>query len=76
MNEIIDLEELEEEFLATRPETTKILEAHNPELTKVIHMEYILDLGERGIVKSFEWNDKDGLTLEMKPNWRKSIACL
>tara|TARA_Y100001972_G_scaffold116702_1_gene154900 strand:- start:557 stop:733 length:177 start_codon:yes stop_codon:yes gene_type:complete len=52
------------------------LEELETELTKVINMEYIIELGERGIVRAFEWNEKDGLTLEMKPNWRRSIACL
>lgn len=52
------------------------LEELEAELTKVINMEYVIELGERGIVRSFQWNDKDGLTLEMKPNWRRSIACL
>lgn len=68
--EFIELKDFEEHFDF---QLEDIAQTYDYDYVDAVNMKLIRELGERGIVKSFQWNDKDGFTLEMKTNWKDAI---
>tara|TARA_Y100001937_G_C6963628_1_gene260018 strand:- start:312 stop:533 length:222 start_codon:yes stop_codon:yes gene_type:complete len=68
--EIIDINEFKEHFDF---HLSDIAHTEDYDFCDAVNMKLIRELGERGVVKSFCWNDKDGFTLEMKTNWKDAI---
>ena len=66
----IDLNEFEEHFTDWLKD---LKDSDDYDLSDAVTMKLIKELGEMGIVQSFQWNDKDGFTLEMKPTWKDAI---
>lgn len=63
----IDLKEFEEHF---NDWLKDLKDSEDYDISDAVTMKLIKELGEIGIVQSFQWNDKDGFLFEMKPTWK------
>ena len=65
--EFIDLTELTDHF---NDWCVDIAHCEDYDFRDAVNMKVIRELCERNIIKSYSWDEKDGLTFEMKGGWK------
>ena len=69
--QIIDLKELTDHF---QDWCVDVAHCEDYDLKDAVNMKVIAELCERNIIQSYTWNEKDGLTFEMKGGWQDVLS--